>query len=38
LTTEAEVPHRRILNEDGSLGERNDVHCVSIEHKRSASR
>jgi hypothetical protein len=32
LTTEAEVPHRRILNEDGSLGERNDVHCVSIEH------
>jgi alkylation response protein AidB-like acyl-CoA dehydrogenase len=22
-----------IVNEDGSLGERNDVHCVSIEHK-----
>jgi hypothetical protein len=27
-----------LVNEDGSLGERNDVHCVSIEHKRSASR
>src|SRR6201996_9582103 len=22
-----------LVNEDGSLGERNDVHCVSIEHK-----
>lgn len=22
-----------LINEDGSLGERNDVHCVSIEHK-----
>jgi alkylation response protein AidB-like acyl-CoA dehydrogenase len=22
-----------MVNEDGSLGERNDVHCVSIEHK-----
>ena len=22
-----------LLNQDGSLGERNDVHCVSIEHK-----
>ncbi|MEM5435263.1 acyl-CoA dehydrogenase [Paraburkholderia diazotrophica] len=22
-----------VVNEDGSLGERNDVHCVSIEHK-----
>jgi alkylation response protein AidB-like acyl-CoA dehydrogenase len=22
-----------LLNKDGSLGERNDVHCVSIEHK-----
>ncbi|MEP6557833.1 MAG: acyl-CoA dehydrogenase [Burkholderiales bacterium] len=26
------VPKFRV-NEDGSLGERNDVHCVSIEHK-----
>jgi hypothetical protein len=22
-----------LVNEDGSLGERNDAHCVSIEHK-----
>lgn len=22
-----------LINEDGSLGERNDVHCISIEHK-----
>ncbi|MET1537619.1 acyl-CoA dehydrogenase family protein, partial [Burkholderia sola] len=22
-----------LVNKDGSLGERNDVHCVSIEHK-----
>ena len=22
-----------LINEDGSLGERNDVHCVSLEHK-----
>ena len=22
-----------LVNEDGSLGERNDMHCVSIEHK-----
>ena len=22
-----------LVNDDGSLGERNDVHCVSIEHK-----
>lgn len=27
------VVPKRLVNADGSLGERNDVHCVSIEHK-----
>ncbi|CAL8475609.1 acyl-CoA dehydrogenase [Caballeronia sp. S22] len=27
------VVPKYLVNEDGSLGERNDVHCVSIEHK-----
>ena len=27
------VVPKRLVNDDGSLGARNDVHCVSIEHK-----
>jgi alkylation response protein AidB-like acyl-CoA dehydrogenase len=27
------VVPKRLVNDDGSLGTRNDVHCVSIEHK-----